>query len=106
LFDHARVSGKPSPPVPVEDLHVILHLAAHHLSKARANDLGGISTEDLQRRFEGSDPVRANAAREIVGHAFAGTLKTEMLGSVDALVLTMITCVVEVIAWQDQVANC
>jgi hypothetical protein len=64
-------------------------------------ELHRISVDGLQRRFADPDSARADAAREIVGHALAGTLKSEMLARVDPLLLTMITCVVELMAGKD-----
>jgi hypothetical protein len=96
LSEHARFWGRPAPSAPVEDLNMILAQAVRLLRRGPAFELHRISADELQRRFEDSDSARADTAREIVGQALAGTLKAEMLARVDPLVLTMITCVVEI----------
>jgi hypothetical protein len=105
VSDHARLSGKPVPPVPVADLSVILRQAAHAFAKGPAVELYGIA-EELQRRFGDGDSVRTDAACAIVGHALAGTLRVEMLARVDALLFTMITMVIEVLTGKEHVARC
>jgi hypothetical protein len=106
LFEHARFWGRPAPSVPVQELNVILRQAARVLRREPAFALYRISADELQHRFRDRDSARADAAREIVGHALAGTLKAEMLARVDPLVLTMITCVVEVMSGKEPGGRC